>query len=128
MTDDTTTTLNDTERAAVLEARIVELEASTRAQIIRAELKAEAMRAGIVDLDGLKLVDTAAVTLNAAGEVEGAAALMGALRRAKPWLFGGASSSSGAAAPAAQAPQSRKATEMSYVEWQAARKEMLKRR
>lgn len=128
MTDDTNAPPNDAQRAAALEIRLAELEVTTRAQIIRAELKAEAVRAGIVDLDGLKLVDTATVTLNAAGEVEGAAALMGMLRRAKPWLFGGASSSSAAAAPPAQPPQVRKATDMTYAEWQAARKELLKRR
>ena len=128
MTDTTGLEATDAERATRLEARLAELELATRAQVIRAELKAEAVRAGIVDLDGLKLVDTTAVILNAAGEVEGAAALMVALRRAKPWLFGGTSSSSAAAAPAAQPPQTRKATEMNYAEWQAARKELLRRR
>ena len=46
-------------RAAALERRLAELEAQSRERLIRAELKAEAVRAGMVDLDGLKLVDAA---------------------------------------------------------------------
>ena len=60
-----------------------------RERLIRAEMKAEAIRAGMVDLDGLKLADTSGLTVDEAGEVQGAAALMQSLRKAKPWLFGG---------------------------------------
>ncbi len=115
-------------RAAVLEARIAELEVASREAVIRAELKAEALRAGIVDLDGLKLADTSAVTLDERGEVVGAAVLVGALRRAKPWLFGVASSSSVAGVPLAAVVRAKSATEMSHAEWQAARKDMIRRR
>ena len=96
--------------------------------IVRAELKAEAVRAGMVDLDGLKLLDASRVKVGANGEVEGATALMRELRRAKPWLFGGASSSSTAGAPPAQPPKPRLATEMNFDEWQNARADLLKRR
>ena len=116
------------ERAAALERKLAETEARNREQLIRAELKAEAVRAGMVDLDGLKLLDTSTVTLSERGEVEGASALMSQLRRAKPWLFGGASSSSAAAPPPSQAPRGKLATEMTYDEWQVARAELLKRR
>ena len=71
-----------------------------RAQLIQAELRTEAVRAGIVDLDGVKLVDATGLALNAAGELEGGAALMAALRASKPWLFG-RSSSSAASRPSA---------------------------
>ena len=57
-------------------------------RIIRAELKAEALKAGMVDLDGLKLADLSKVKLNDAGEVEGADALMTELKKSKPYLFG----------------------------------------
>jgi hypothetical protein len=131
MSDDSapaTTIPDDAARAAALEARIAEIEATTRAQVIRAELKAEAIRAGMIDLDGLKLVDTSAVSIDGKGEVSGAAAVMAALRRDKPWLFGGTNSSSTAAPPPAMAPRAKLATEMSYAEWQAARREMIRRR
>ncbi len=115
-------------RAATLERQLAEMEQQTRARLIRAELKVEALRAGMVDLDGLKLLDLDDARLNAAGEVEGAAQLMAQLRRAKPWLFGGASSSSPANAPPAQPPRQKLATEMTDDEYQAARAVLLKHR
>jgi hypothetical protein len=57
-------------------------------RIIRAELKAEAIKAGVVDLDVLKLVDLSKVTLNDKGEVEGAEALIKAMKESKPHFFG----------------------------------------
>ncbi|MDA8253596.1 MAG: hypothetical protein M0Z28_31085 [Rhodospirillales bacterium] len=115
-------------RLAALEQRLADVEADAQSRILRAELRAEAVRAGMVDLDGLKLIDTTALTLGANGEVAGAATLMRDLRRAKPWLFGAASSSSTAAAPATQPPRAMLATEMSEEEWRAARAELLRRR
>jgi hypothetical protein len=126
MTD--ATTEDAAERAAALERRLAEVEAQNQTRLIRAELKAEAVRAGMVDLDGLKLIDAGTVKLNEAGEVEGGAALMMQLRRSKPWLFGGASSSSSATPPPSRPPSAKLATQMSYEEWRAARAELLKRR
>ena len=115
-------------RAAELQARLEELEKTTESRVIRSELKAEAIRAGMVDLDGLKLVETGGLALDAKGELPGAAELMRELKRNKPWLFGGASSSSTARAPAAQPPRAKQATEMSFEEWQAARAEFMRRK
>ena len=115
-------------RAEALERQVLEMTANHEAALIRAELKAEAVRHGMVDLDGLKLVDPSGLRIGESGEIDGAAALMQKLRRAKPWLFGDRSTSSVAAVPAAQPPQSRKATEMSLDEWRAARTELLQRR
>jgi len=115
-------------RAEALERQLRESNEAAHARIVRAELKAEALRAGMIDLDGLKLLDLSRVRLNEAGEVEGAAALMAQLRRDKPWLFGGHSSSSRAAPPPSQPPRAKLATEMTLEEWRAARTEMLRRR
>ena len=115
-------------RAAALQCRVVELEAQSRKWLIRAELKAQAMRAGMVDLDGLKLVDSSALTLDEAGEVQGGAALMQSLRAAKPWLFPGASTSSVATPPLMEPPRTRLATRMTTKEWLAARADLLRRR
>jgi hypothetical protein len=128
VTQDATSEPRVDEQVAALERRLVAVEAEARARILRAELTTEALRAGMIDLDGIKLLDTSAVTLDERGEVVGAAAAMRALRQSKPWLFGGASSSSAASAPPAQAPRARLATEMNHAEWQAARAELLKRR
>jgi hypothetical protein len=115
-------------RAEALERRIAELEATHAARVIRAELRAEAVRQGMVDLDGLKLVDLKDVTLDEDGEVKGAATLMREFKRAKPWLFGAASTSSTATPPPPQPPKQKLAKEMEYAEWQRARAELLKRR
>lgn len=56
-------------------------------RIIRAELKAVAIKAGMVDLDGLKLADLSSVVLGDDGEVTGAEDLMTKLKEAKPYLF-----------------------------------------
>lgn len=57
-------------------------------RVILAELKAAAVKAGMIDLDGLKLADMSKVKLGESGEVEGADALMAAMKEAKPYLFG----------------------------------------
>ncbi len=127
--DPTSVPAEDAEmRAAALQRRLAELEAQSRERLIRAELKAEAVRAGMVDLDGLKLVNPGVLTVDEAGEVQGAAALMQSMRRAKPWLFAGVNASSTATPPRAEPPRARAATEMTTEEWLAARAELLRRR
>lgn len=115
---------------AQLERRIAEMETTHRARLVRAELKAEAVRHGMVDLDGLRLLDPTLIDLDEAGEVRGAANIMRDLKRAKPWLFGlaGAFSSSTASAPAAAVPSAKSAMKMTHAEWQSARADLLKRR
>ena len=113
-------------RAEALERRLTEAEQEARSRLVRAELKVEAVRAGMVDLDGLKLLDISSVQLNAQCELENAAHIMAQFRRAKPWLFGGASSSSPANAPSAQPPRQKLATEMSDEEYRVARAAFLK--
>lgn len=112
------------------EAAETELDAARReseAQLKRAELKVEAVRAGMIDLDGLKLVDADQVTLDGKGGVSNAAAVIETVKRSKPWLFGAPSSSSSAAAPPADPPRTRHAREMTDAEWRAAREALLRR-
>jgi len=107
------------------------LEARTRASaalLVQAELKLEAMRAGMIDLDGLKMIDPDEIKLGPEGEALGLAALMSKMRRDKPWLFGASTSSSATAAPSSAPPRRKLATEMSLDEWRAARAELLRRR
>ena len=129
MTDETEAPAENVADAlqAALEQRLAALEAQLRERLVRAELKAHAVRAGMVDLDGLKLADTSGLTLDEREEVMGAKALMASLRRAKPWLFGAASTSSAASAPPAQPPRAKLATEMTDAEWQASKAELLRR-
>jgi len=104
-------------------------EATTKAEqrIIRAELKAVAIKAGIVDLDGLKLVDLSTVKLDANGEVEGADALIETLKTSKPYLFGAPNSSSTATPPATPTASKKSAKDMTPEEYAAERKAMTRR-
>ncbi len=113
-------------RTEILERQLAEIERATEARLILAELKAESLKAGMIDLDGLKLIDLSGAKLNEQGQFEGAAEMMAELRRAKPWLFG-RSSSSGAVPPPAQPPRQRLATEMTDEEYRTARAALLKR-
>lgn len=115
-------------RAAALEQRLAELQARAEARLVAAALRAEAERAGMIDLDGLRLADASGLVAAEDGSVAGAAALVAALRRDKPWLFGPGSSSSAAAAPPSAPTRAKLATEMSDAEWRAARAELLRRR
>lgn len=115
-------------RAEALEAKLHAAMQDAEARLVRAELKAEAVRAGMIDLDGLKLIDTSQIKLGEGGDVQGAGHLMQSLRRSKPWLFTQSSSSSPAIPPPAHPPRPRRATDMSVEEWRAARAELLKRR
>ncbi len=130
--DDATNLLNELRsRAEALERQLAEVQRQTEARIVHAELKAEAIRAGIVDPDGLKLLDISTVKLNKDGEVESAGTLIADLKRAKPWLFGSSSpisTSSSSAAPPAQAPRQKLAMDMTEDEWRSARAALLKRR
>ena len=110
------------------QAAIAENAAAAEHRIIRAELKALAVKAGIVDLDGLKFVELAGVKLDEKGEVIGADALIDALKKAKPYLFAAPASSSSAKEPAKDAPAPKKATEMTKEEYAAERAKLIGKR
>lgn len=93
-------------------------------RVIRAELRTAALKAGMVDLDGLKLADLSKVKLNEeTGEVEGADDLMKELKEAKPYLFQSSANTSNPDKPPPKKQDSpKKATEMSNEEWEAEKK------
>lgn len=115
-------------RAETAEGELASFTQRVEKRLLRAELKAAALRAGMVDLDGIALIDTSDLRLDDNGNLANATGLMSQLRRAKPWLFGGASSSTGATPPSATPPRTRLATEMSVEEWKSARADLVKRR
>lgn len=115
-------------RAEHLERKLNDIQQQSDARLIRAEIKAEAIRAGIIDMDGLKLLDLSAVKLNEKGEIDDASGLMARFKKAKPWLFGTPSSSSTLSAPLAQPPRQKHATEMTNAEYAVARAAVLKQR
>lgn len=99
-------------------------------RVIRAELKAEALKAGMVDLDGLKLADLSKVKLSAeTGEVEGATELMAQLKKDKPYLFGAASSNTSNTGEKPKPKDGEKVdvTKLTPEEYKAARAAAVKR-
>jgi hypothetical protein len=115
-------------RAELLAAALQETREQAAQRLIQAELKAEAWKSGMIDLDGLKLIDANDIAIDDNGEVKGIAAVVARLRRAKPWLFGTGSSSSHAGVPASSPVRQKLATEMNLDEWRSARAELLRRR
>lgn len=104
------------------EGKIKEAHTAAEQRVIRAELKAAALKAGMVDLDGLKLADLSKVKLSEAGEVEGATELMEAMKKAKPWLFNAAThTSTPGEPPKPSSSGAKKATEMTEAEYAAAK-------
>jgi hypothetical protein len=113
---------------AAADAKVKEAQTAADARVIRAELKAVAIAAGMVDLDGLKLADLSTVKLNKDGEVEGATELMEALKKSKPYLFGTQTTSSTTKAPPKEPPKGKLATEMTNEEYAAAKAAAIGRR
>jgi hypothetical protein len=95
-------------------------------RLVVASLRTEAVRAGMVDLDGLKLIDLSVVQLGDDDKIVGGRKIMDDLRRNKPWLFAVASSSSAASAPASQPARQKTALEMTDEEYAAARTALTK--
>lgn len=102
------------------------LHAGYHARLVAQGLRVEALKSGMVDLDGLKLLDLSSVSLNADDSVADGAGIMQALRKDKPWLFRAASSSSAAVVPSARAPRMKSAMEMTDEEYAAARKALVR--
>jgi hypothetical protein len=107
---------------AAAEKSSTDARAEADRRIIRAELKAHAIRAGIVDLDALKLMDTGGLSLNEAGDVEGADLALARFKEAKPHFFAGAGSSTSSIAkpPPAKPAGGRKAGDMTKQEFATA--------
>jgi hypothetical protein len=96
-------------------------EANTAAdqRVIRAELKAAAVKAGMTDMDFLKIADISKVKLGDDGEVIGADELMESLKKSKPHWFGTASTSSTHEKPNPGAQKVKKVSEMTPEERKA---------
>ena len=113
------------EARTAADARVAEALRAANERVVRAELKAHAVKAGIVDLDGLKLADLSGVKLTDAGDVEGADALIASLREKKPYLFAqtgaqtGTTSNTTSAPPPTKGPVSKHARDMSPEERRA---------
>ena len=102
--------------------------ATANARLIQSELKSHALRAGIIDIDCLKLLDTSALQLDEHGNLPQAQSVIDTLKRDKSWAFAKPNSSHPAPAPTPEPPKTRLAKEMSYREWQDARDRLIRGR
>lgn len=103
--------------------------AEAERRIVGAELRAAAARAGMVDLDGIKLLDLSRVRLSETGELEGVDEIISAARRERPWLFGDARTSNTAPPPRPrEARDTRDARQMTAKEYAEAKKSRFWRR
>ena len=103
-----------------------------RSRVVQAELKTHAIRSGIVDLDGLRLADTGALSFDESGGVQGVEEVIESLRQRKPYLF---AAGPGAAPtittaqlqrpPAPAQPTNVDARSLSRAAWQAERDRLL---
>jgi hypothetical protein len=97
----------DVEKArADADKAVAEARSTADQRVIRAEVKAAAVKAGIIDLDGLKLLDTSVVKLDENGEVVIPPDFFDNAKKNKPYLFG--QSTSQPQAPPRQEPPKRK--------------------
>ena len=96
-------------------------------RVILAELKVEALRANMIDLDGLQFLDTTRVKLGEDGSLSGGPELISRLKHAKPWLFTTPSSSSVATVPLSAPTRQKLAKDMSDAEYRVARANIIKR-
>jgi hypothetical protein len=134
LTDEPTDTDAQEDPDADLRARLNKLERDSQEsrrlneqRLILAELKVEAMRANMIDLDGLQFLDMSHVRLNERGDVAEGAELIGRLKREKPWLFAAPSSSSTAKVPPSGPARQKLAKDMSHEEYRIARANIVKR-
>ena len=98
--------------------------ARLRMRVADAELRAEGARAGMRDLDALKMLSDE--DRQAALDDGGAAKAVTKLRKEKPWLFT-SSTSAAARAPAAAGVAPANAMTMSHEEWRTARAALLRK-
>ncbi|WP_175969631.1 hypothetical protein [Burkholderia sp. BCC0322] len=102
-------------------------DADTRAnqRVMRAELKAHAVKAGLVDMEALDLLDLSSVKFNDKGELEGVDALFEAAKKAKPYLFGAQNTGSTEKKPPPAENTPKDVRNLSAAEYEAEKAKMV---
>lgn len=101
---------------------------TANARIVEAEVRVLAMRAGMIDPDGVRLLDLSGVAINADGGVTGGDAAITVARATRPWLFFNARTASPEPPPPRDMRDTADARRMSHAEYLAARKNRAWRR
>lgn len=95
----------DAEKAAKEAETVAQKKAEQR--LMRAELKALALKEGMIDLDGLSFIDYTTVSFDDKGDLKGGPEAIAKLKEAKPYLFGAKSTTS----PKSASPDPKSSTE-----------------
>ena len=124
-------------RSAVAErdAVVTTLQAESNERLIRSELQLRALQHGILDLDGLRLLDTRAITIGSDGAVVGAEEALTVFRASKPYLFNQGNTvarpmttTARENSPPRAQPEPVDARHLSREQWQIERARLLSRR
>ncbi|GAN79785.1 phage scaffolding protein [Acidocella aminolytica] len=121
------------------DAAVAKVRTDGEARLIRAELKAEAVKAGIRDLSDLASVDVSGLKLNEAGDLEGAAEFIAKLKETKAhWFAEATGAAKGTTSNTEKAPgqtktigaggEGKNAREMTSEEYAAAKAALMRRR
>jgi hypothetical protein len=106
-----------------LERQIEAVTTDLDRRFVARDLRAEARRAGLTDMDALSGID-----LDGLASASAISDAVAALRREKPGLFAGKSTSGPSAPPPFRAAQRKDAMAMTDEEYRVARAELLRRR
>jgi hypothetical protein len=120
---------SETVARANAEKSAIEAKTAADTRIVSVELKAAALKAGLIDPDDLRLVDAAALKLKEDGAVDGIDAVLETLKTSKPHLFTKPadpavppnSTSNPTPPPSPVPPAPKNALEMTDAEYAAAR-------
>jgi hypothetical protein len=87
----------------LVEKKLAELEEASKARLVKAELRAHAMKANVIDFDDLfdvlKRADLSKIEFSEDGDVKNAADIITDLKQRKPHLFAGVNTASTERAP-----------------------------
>ena len=117
---------NEAEPTRSTREEIEKIRAEFQHRLLTASLRTEAVRAGMIDLDGLKLLDVSSLHLDENDALLNGRELMQSLRQRKPWLFRTGSSSSASATPSTRPVRQKSAMEMTDEEYRTARNALIK--
>lgn len=109
-------------KVTAAEGKVTEVTGKAKTRATQADLRIAAKDAGMVDLDGLKLLDSNAIRTDDDGNVTNGAELMATLKTAKPFLFGtGSTSSTSNPPPPRQPSEVKSALTMTADEYKSRR-------
>lgn len=112
-----------TDAKTLADAAVAEAKKDGDKRLITGEIKAHAIKAGVKDVDDLlKIVDASGITIDDKGAVAGVEKLIDDTKKAKPHLFGEASTTTTSKTePPDPSKEKKKATDMTPQEYRAAR-------